>query len=163
MTEAPAPPHGPGVVPLFPAPPTEGRGRRIGVGLGVAGGLVLVICGGGLVAGIGLVSSFSSAANEQAHKVIGDYLDDIRDKHYNQAWAAQCQKERDAESQADFADRVSQDQPIVSYSVGAVDLTSVDPAVPVDVTYRNGQSGKIRVYLGQDRSTGDLQVCGVEE
>jgi hypothetical protein len=158
-----SPPPGPGVVPLFPAPPTEGRGRRIGVGLGVAGGLVLVICGGGVAAGIGLISSFGGALNEQAHAVISDYLDDVRDKHYNQAWAAQCQEQRDAETQAEFADRVSRDDPIKSYSVGDVDLTSVDPAVPVQVIYEDGQAGQLLVHLGQNPKTGDLQVCGVDE
>jgi hypothetical protein len=160
---APAPPPGPGVYPPFPAPPTEGRGRRIGLGLGIGAAVLLLVCGGGIAAVIGLFTVTSSALNEQAHVVVGDYFDDVRAKRYNEAYDAQCQDAKDQESRAEFASRLAEDEPIASYRVGDLSLATVDLAVPVDVTYNNGDTGRLSVYLGQDSSTGGFQVCGVEE
>jgi hypothetical protein len=160
---APAPPHGPGVYPPFPAPPTEGRGLRVGLGLGVGAAVLLLVCGGGIAAAVGLVSVMSRALNEQAHVVVGDYFDDIQARHYNEAYDAQCQDAKQRESPAQFADRVAADEAIVSYHVGNVDLAAVNLSVPVDVRYDNGATGQLNVYLGQDTDTGQFQVCGVEE
>src|SRR6266511_231697 len=128
MTTAPpvpAPPQGPGVVPPFPAPPTEGRGRRIGLGLGI---------GGGIAAAGGLVSVASSALNEQAHVVVGDFFDAVKTKRYAEAYNSQCQDVKDNETQAEFTSRITSTDPIASYRVGDINLTSVDLSVPVDVT-----------------------------
>ena len=160
---APAPPPGPGVYPPFPAPPTEGRGQRVGLGLGIGAGVLLLVCGGGVAAVIGLVSVAGRALNEQVHVVVGEYLDDVRAKRYNEAYDEQCQEAKDAETRVEFAKRVASDRPIASYRVGDMSLATIDFAVPVDVTYDNGDSGQLSVYLGQDPSTRRFQVCGVEE
>jgi hypothetical protein len=159
----PAPPQGPGVYPPFPAPPTEGRGRRIGLGLGIGGAILVLVCGGGVAAVIGLVTVMSSALNEQAHVVVGDFFDAVKAKRYGEAYNAQCQQVKDEETQAEFANRISSGDPIANYSVGDVDLASVDLAVPVQVTYTDGGTGQLQVHLGQDRETGAFQVCGIEE
>ena len=159
----PPPPPGPGVFPPFPAPPTEGRNRRIGLGLGIGGAVLVLVCGGGIAAAAGLVTVMSSALNEQAHVVIREYFDDVRAKRYNEAYDAQCQEVKDQESRAEFASRVAEDQPIVSYRVGDVDIADVNLSVPVDVTYDDGDTGQLYVYLGQNPQTGRFQVCGVEE
>jgi hypothetical protein len=166
MTTAPpvpAPPQGPGVIPPFPAPPTEGRGRRIGLGLGIGGAALLLVCGGGIAAAVGLVSVMSSALNEQAHVVVGEFFDAVQAKKYAEAYNSQCQDVKDNETQAEFTSRITSNDPIASYRVGDVDLTSVDLSVPVDVTYSNGDTAQVQVYLGQDRETGEFQVCGIEE
>jgi hypothetical protein len=159
----PAPPQGPGVVPPFPAPPTEGRGRRIGLGLGIGGAVVLLVCGGGIAAVVGLFSVMSSALNEQAHVVVGDFFDAVKAKRYGEAYNSQCQDVKDQETQAEFTSRITSTEPIESYRVGDIDLTSVDLSVPVDVTYSTGGASQLMVYLGQDRETGEFQVCGIEE
>ena len=161
--EIPAPPQGPGVYPPFPAPPTEGRGRRIGLGLGIGGAVLVLVCGGGVAAAVGLVTVMSSALNEQAHVVVGDFFDAVKAKRYGEAYNAQCQDVKDQETQAEFANRIRSSEPIVSYTVGDVDLASVDLAVPVQVTYSSGTSEQLQVHLGQDRETGAFQVCGIEE
>jgi hypothetical protein len=161
--EVPAPPPGPGVYPPFPAPPTEGRGRRIGLGLGIGGAVLVLVCGGGFAAAVGLVTVMSSALNEQAHVVVGDFFDAVKAKRYGEAYNAQCQDVKDQETQAEFADRIGSSEPIVSYTVGDVDLASVDLAVPVQVTYASGTSDQLQVHLGQNRETGAFQVCGIEE
>ena len=40
----------------FPAPPTEGRRFRIGLGLGIGALVVLLVCGGGVAAAVGLTA-----------------------------------------------------------------------------------------------------------
>jgi hypothetical protein len=161
MTTAPpvpAPPQGPGVFPPFPAPPTEGRGRRIGLGLGIGGGILLLVCGGGVAATIGLFSVMSSALNEQAHVVVGDFFDAVKAKRYGEAYNSQCEDVKNQETQAEFTRRITAIDPIASYTVGDVDLT-----VPVQVTYTDGQTGTLEVYLEQSPDTGEFQVCGVQE
>jgi hypothetical protein len=159
----PPPPPGPGVFPPFPAAPTEGRNRRIGLGLGIGGAVLVLVCGGGIAGVIGLVTVMSRAFTEQAHVVVGQYFEDLRTKDYKTAYDAQCQQERDRESPAEFASRVAEEEPIVYYRVGDVSLTDIDQSVPVDVTYEDGDTGQLSVYLSQNPQTGRFQVCGVEE
>ena len=140
--------------PPFPAPPTEGRNRRVGISLGIAGGVLVLACGGGVAVAFGLVTVTSRALNEQVHVVVRDYFEDVRAKRYNQA--------KDRESRAQFAGRVAQDDPIASYRIGDISLTSLNQSVPVDVTYTDGDTGHLSVYLGQNPQTGRYQVCGVE-
>ena len=109
------------------------------------------------------ISVMGRALNEQAHVVVGAYFDDVQARRYNEAYEAQCQDAKEQESQAEFASRVAADEPIASYRVGDIDLTAVDLAVPVDVTYENGDTGQVQVYLGQNSETGEFEVCGVEE
>jgi hypothetical protein len=163
VSQAPAPPQGPGVVPPFPAPPVEGRGVRIGWGLGIGAGILVLICGGGVAAVVGLVTVAGEALNEQAHVVVGDYYSAVRDKRYAEAYDSQCQEVKDQESQAEFADRFSASNAVTAYQIGDVDFTSVDLNVPVEVTYSGGTSAQVQVHLGQSRDTGEFQVCGVEE
>ena len=158
----PPPPPGPGVHPPFPAPPTEGRNRRIGTSLGLAGGALVLACGGGVAAAVGLVTVTSRALNEQVHVVVRDYLDDVRAKRYNEAYDEQCQQAKDRESRAEFAGRVAEEDPIASYRIGDISLTSLNQSVPVDVTYADGGTGQLYVSLGQNPQTGRYQVCGVE-
>ena len=163
MTSAPAPPSGPGVVPPFPAPPTEGRSLRIGLGVGIGVATLLLVCGGGVAATVGLFSVMGRALNEQAHVVVGHYFEAVKAQRYNEAYRSQCQEVKDRESQSEFTQRITATEPIASYAVGDIDLTSVDLSVPVKLTYVGGDTADLQVYLGQDRETGEFQVCGIEE
>jgi hypothetical protein len=158
----PPPPPGPGVYPPFPAPPTEGRNRRIGISLGIGGGVLALACGGGIAAAIGLVTVTTRALNEQVHVVVREYFDDVRAKRYDEAYDEQCQEAKDRETRSEFADRVAEDDPIASYRIGDISLASLNQSVPVQVTYENGDTGQLYVYLGQNPRTGRYQVCGVE-
>ena len=159
----PEPPPGPGVHPPFPAPPVEGKGLRIGLGLGIGAAVVLLVCGGGIAAVIGLASSMTSALDEQAHVVIGDYFEAIEARKYDEAYGMLCSSERERQTQAEFVSGEQSANQITDHRVGRLDLTAVDLAVPVDVTYADGQSGTVEVYLEQSTDTGQFQVCGVEE
>jgi hypothetical protein len=159
----PDPPQGPGVFPPFPAPPVEGKGLRIGLGLGIGAAVLLLVCGGGIAAVIGLAATMSSALNEQVHVVIGDYFDALEAKKYDDAYGMLCQTEKDRQTQAEFVSSEEAAAPIKSHQVGDLDLAAVDLAVPVQVTYTDGQSGTLQVYLAQSSDTGEFQVCGVQE
>jgi hypothetical protein len=163
VAPVPPPPQGPGVYPPFPTAPTEGRNRRIGLGLGIGGAVLVLVCGGGIAGVIGLVTVMSRALTEQAHVVVGQYFEDVRAKRYNEAYDAQCQEAKDRESRSEFASRVAEDEPIVSYRVGDFSLADINQSVPVDVTYDDGDTGQLSVYLSQSTQTGRFQVCGVEE
>jgi hypothetical protein len=166
MTEAPAvpdPPRGPGVVPPFPAPPTEGRRFRIGLGLGIGALVVLLVCGGGLAALIGLGTVTGRALNEQADVVIGAYIDDLKAKRWAEAYDSLCAETKATTSRAEFTAQAAAAEPIREYDVGDLPLTSVDLAVPVDVTYENGDTARLRAFLGQSRETGQFQVCSLQE
>lgn len=160
---APPAPRGPGVVPPFPAPPTEGRRRRIGLGLGIGAGVLVLACGGGVAALAGLGVVMTNALNEQAKVVIGDYLDDVKAKRFGEAYDSLCAQTRATVTRAEFTSEAQTAEPIQSWQVGDLDLASVDLAVPVRVTYTDGGSGQLNAYLGQNRETGQFQVCSVEE
>jgi hypothetical protein len=159
--QPPPPPQGPGVYPPFPAPPVEGRGRRIGVGLGLGAGVLLLVCGGGVAAAVGLTRVMSSALNEQAEVVVGDYLEALRDREWSQAYDMLCAQAQQEETESQFTSRISTDDPIASWDVGNVDLVQL--AAPVAVTYSDGDTADLRAYLGQNRQTGGFEVCSVEE
>ncbi len=159
--QPPPPPRGPGVFPPFPAPPVEGRGRRVGLGLGLGAGVLLLVCGGGVAAAVGLTQVMSSALNEQADVVVSDYLEALRDREWAQAYDQLCPRAKAQETESQFVSRVSTQDPITSWDVGNVDLVQL--AAPVSVTYADGDRADLRASLGQNRQTGGFEVCGVEE
>jgi hypothetical protein len=157
----PAPPQGPGVYPPFPAPPVEGKGKRIGWGLGIAAGVLVLICGGGSAALAGIVISTSGSLQERAEAAVGDYLDAIEAKRYDDAYDRLCDDAQQDESPAEFQARVAGEQAITRYTFG--DFNLVTMALPVDVTYSGGQSSELEAYLGQDTGTGEFEVCRLGE
>ncbi|RZU52637.1 hypothetical protein EV385_4511 [Krasilnikovia cinnamomea] len=159
----PDPPPGPGVYPPFPAPPVEGRGRRIGLGLGIGAVVLVLVCGGAFAAAVGLGAVMTRAINEQAHVVIGKYFDALEQGKYADAYGMQCESEKQRQTQAEFTAEQSTQDRIQSSDVGDVDLTAVQLTVPVDVTYTDGSTNRLEVYLDQNPDTGEFQVCGVEE
>jgi hypothetical protein len=157
----PPPPPGPGVQPPFPAPPIEGKGRRIGWGLGIGAGVLLLICGGGIAAVIGLGTAASRSLNEQAHKAVSAYLDAVHAQRYDQAYAMLCQQAKNDESAAAFRSRVAEAEPITTYQMG--DLNTINLTVPVEATYQSGATAQLRAYLGQNQNTAALEVCDFGE
>jgi hypothetical protein len=159
--QPPPPPQGPGVFPPFPAPPVEGRGRRVGLALGLGAGVLVLVCGAGVAAAVGLTRVMSSALNEQADVVVGDYLEALRDREWSQAYDQLCPQAKEQETEAQFTSRVSTEEPITAWDVGNVELVQL--SAPVTVTYSDGDRADLRAYLGQNRQTGGFEVCRVEE
>ncbi len=163
MTTAhvPAPPQGPGVYPPFPAPPVEGKGKRIGLGLGIGAGVLVLVCGGGVAAMIGVGVSASKALQERADAAVTQYLDALHDEKYDKAYQLLCDEAQQDESAGEFRSRVSALEPIESYTLGTFNVVTL--SVPVEATYANGDTGELQAYLGQDRDTGDFEVCDLGE
>ncbi|HEX5542083.1 MAG TPA: hypothetical protein VFX60_11070 [Micromonospora sp.] len=154
------PPPGPGVAPPFAAPPTEGRTTRIWLGIGAAALGVLLCCGGGTAAVIGLGVAATQAVKEQARAVVGDYLDAVTDREYGKAYGLLCDAIQRQETPNEFRQRVSAEPRITDYQVGDVRLTD-RVTVPVDVTYVGGTTDLLRFQLEQDNKTGEMEVCGI--
>jgi hypothetical protein len=157
----PPPPPGPGVQPPFPAPPVEGKGKRIGWALGIGAGVMLLICGGGVAAVAGLITSANSALEEQTHKVVTEYLDAVIAERYDKAYSMLCREAKEDESPAEYRVRVSGMEPIVSYTLDKLDL--INFAVPVHAKYDTGETGELEAYLGQNEDTGAFEVCDLGE
>jgi hypothetical protein len=157
----PPPPPGPGVQPPFPAPPVEGKGKRIGWSLGIGAGVLLLICGGGIAAVIGLAASMKGALNERAHKAVTQYLDALDARQYGKAYSLLCRQAKEDETPAQFQDRVGAMQTIQTYQLGNLDLVNL--SVPVEATYANGDTAELEAYLGQNEDTGAFEVCDVGE
>jgi hypothetical protein len=164
MTHAPATPPvppGPGAAPPFPAAPSEGGGTRLGWALGVAGLIVALCCGGGLVAGVGLAVTGVKAINERARVAVGDYLTALKDKRYEDAYHLLCESEQKRQDLARFTSREqSRPEQIESFQLGEVDLRSTDITLPVTEHYTDGATGQVTYLLVQDPKTTALEVCG---
>lgn len=130
------------------------------LGLGVAALAVVLCCGGGAVALVGLFVSSAEAINEQARTVVGDYLEAVRDEKYGQAYQMLCDEARRRESPAEFEERISAGPTVTAYRVGDVAFTD-EITVPVQVTYTGGERDNLRASLDQDTDTGELRVCRI--
>lgn len=157
----PPPPPGPGVQPPFPAPPVEGRGKRIGMSLGITAGVIVLVCGGGVAAIFGLAQSMTKGYTERAQKAVGSYLDALKNQHYDAAYALLCARAQAVESPAQFRTRQAAEQQIVSWSMGDLNFSTFE--LPVDVTYDDGDTASLEADLGQDQTTGALEVCDIRE
>jgi len=159
--QVPAPPPGPGVQPPFPAPPVEGKGKRIGWGLGIGAGVLLLVCGGGVAALIGLGTSISGALDEQAHAAVNGYLNALKAERFDQAYGMLCPDAQDEQTVSEFRTKAEGEEPIVAWKLGTFD--TIYSTVPVEATYRDGDVRDLEASLDQNTSTGEFEVCEVGE
>lgn len=160
MSESAPIPQGPGAAAPFPAPPAEGGGARLGWGLGIAGAILVLCCGGGLTAIIGLVVTQVAAANEQSRAVVGHYLSALRDDKYDEAYDLLCDEEQASLSQDRFETRERSRKKISSYQIGEFDV--YDDSVPVREVYRDGTTDDVKYFLKPDSGDAKLEICGRE-
>ncbi|MEU7752775.1 hypothetical protein AB0B57_30000 [Micromonospora sp. NPDC049101] len=156
---APAPPPGPGVAPPFAAPPTEGRRTRLWIGLGVGALAVVLCCGGGGSAVVGLFVTGVQAVREQARTVTGDYYQALVERNYGRAYEQLCDDAQQRESQPEFERRAAAEPQVAAFRLGEVD--TINLTMPVDVTLDGGGREQQQVILGRDGQTGGVEVCGV--
>jgi hypothetical protein len=153
-------PQGPGAAAPFPAPPSEGGGARLGWGLGIAGAVLVLCCGGGLTAFIGLVVTQVAATNEQSRAVVTRYLDALRDGDYDQAYQLLCDEEQEALTQDRFETRERARKKISSYQIGEFDV--YNDSVPVHEAYSDGTTDEVKYFLKPDSGDAKLEICGRE-
>lgn len=152
-------PAGPGVVPPFAAPPTEGHRARLWLGLGVGALAVLLCCGGGGAAVVGLAVSNAQAIEEQGRTVTDNYYRALVEEDWSKAYDQLCDDAQRRESRPDFEARVATEPHVSGYRVGQVDVQT--RTVPVDVTLAGGKQEAQQVTLAPDQQTGGMEVCGV--
>jgi hypothetical protein len=156
--EAPAPPAGPGVQPPFAAPPSEGRTARVWIGLGVAALAVVLCCGGGLAAGVGLFVTGNAAVNEQAHAAVEEYLQAVGAGRYGHAYRLLCDELRERQSQREFTVRVSEEPRVREYELLRTRVRGSEVVVPANVTYTDGTQDSVDFRVTQEG--GQLRFCG---
>jgi hypothetical protein len=120
---------------------------------------VLLCCGGGGLAIVGLAVSSGQAAQEQGRTVTNNYYRALVDKNWSKAYDQLCADARRRESRPEFEQRVATEPQISGYRVGRVDTQTL--TVPVDVTLVGGKRENQTVTLAPDQQTGAVRVCGV--
>jgi hypothetical protein len=160
VTATPPVPHGPGVQAPFPAPPSEGGGARLGWALGIAGAAIVLCCGGGLLAILGFGITQVAALNEQAHVVVSEYLDDLRDEKYDDAYRLLCDREQAHLTRERFESREKARTRLRDYQVGEFDINS--GKLPVTERYRDGSTDVVTYTFESDPKTAQLEICGRE-
>ncbi len=160
VSDTPPVPQGPGVQAPFPAPPNEGGGARLGWALGIAGAAVVLCCGGGLAVLLGFGITQVAALNEQAHVVVGQYLDDLRDEKYDDAYKLLCDQEQAHLTRERFESLEKGRTPLRDYSIGEFDINT--GKLPVTERYRDGTSEQVTYTFATDPKTAQLEICGRE-
>lgn len=156
----PEPPPGPGVVPPFAAPPTEGRTVRTWLGVGAGALALLLCCGGGGSALFGLAVTSTKAAAEQARVVTGDYYQALQDRQYDRAYQLLCDDVQQHESLTQFERQVGSEPNVTAYQVGEPQVGNT-VVVPVEVTRAGTGTETQHVRLVPDSGGGGLEVCGI--
>ena len=156
LVGVPAPPVGPGVAPPFAVPPRDRDSKRLWIGLGI-GGLVLVLCCVGGIAGIGvLAAGGDSIAKSQASSVVRTFLEAISTEDYAEAYGQLCDEITEKVSQADFERAFSGDK-LESYTVGAVTTTNT---ITVPATLDWQDRGTVEARYTLIPATPVLKICG---
>jgi len=154
----PPPPPGPGVQPPFVAPPIDGVRQRRWLGLGLAAGVVVVLCVGAVV-GIGALGIFGQQmVAERSQAAVSDYLTQLQRREFDKAWNLLCPAEKRRVNTTSF-ERLWQARPQIStFTVGEATIGNT-VVVPAQVDNADGSSAALRFPMEQDSSTGDFQVC----
>jgi hypothetical protein len=156
LVGVPAPPPGPGVAPPFAVPPRDRDSKRLWIGLGI-GGLILVLCCAGGIAGIGvLAAGGDSIARSQASSVVRTFLEAVRGEKYSDAYAELCDQITERVTLADF-ERVYGAEKLESYVVGAVNATDT---ITVDATLTWEDRGTVQARYTLVPAAPVLKICG---
>ena len=161
VEQIPGPPPGPGVRAPFAAPPTERDRKRMWIGLGVGAALLVVCCGGGLVAFIGLVVAQNRAIPAEAAAVVNRYLDDLTHEDYRDAYDQLCGADQSQQSLAEFTARKRAGATIEQYRVGQPRAQQSEVLVPVQLYTSSGSVDSV-FTLVEDQQAGGLRICGGE-
>ncbi|MDT5025434.1 MAG: hypothetical protein QOE61_1860 [Micromonosporaceae bacterium] len=156
---APEPPPGPGVVPPFVAPPTDGTRQRRWLAVGLAGGAALVLCLGGLFGFGGLLIFGSQMVVQESQTAVTSYLTAIKGRNYDVAYNKMCPAERNQISKGEFEHNLGLQPDISSFAV-AQPAVGDQIVVPATINYADGTAQTVQFVVEQDTSTSDFEVCG---
>jgi hypothetical protein len=150
------------------AAPIEGRRVRVGIGLAVAGGLLVLCCGAGGIATVGLLVLGEQAVNEQAQRAVDDYLAAVTERDWERAHEQRCAADRAADPFDEFRSRMAATPEVEQYEVGDLQIEqdsgvfdAGDLTVPADVSYADGTDTVLEIPVEQNPETGEFEVCGL--
>lgn len=155
--DVPAPPPGPGTAPPFAAPPSDRNKRSLWVWLTV-GGLLLVVCCGGSVFGVGaLYVAGVNDAKKQATATVTAYLNAVLEQNWELAHQQLCSPLAERISPSDLASRERR-QRFESYTLDEPKI-----AETVDVLAHLSTSGgeALRLFQLDTEGGGRLSICGI--
>jgi hypothetical protein len=158
----PPPPPGPGVQPPFAAPPTDGARQRRWLAVGLAGGLALLLCVGGLVGLGAIVVLGTQVIRDDATRAVENYLTAVKDRDFDKAYDQLCEATQASTPRAQFTRTQSRNPGISSFTVGDVDLADAI-SVPATIHYDNQTVITVRYLMEQDSRTGGIEVCTEED
>ncbi len=161
VDQIPDPPPGPGVRTPFSAPPTERDRRRMWLGLGLGGVLLLVCCGGGIAGFVGLVVAQNKAIPTEATAVVTRYLDDLTHEDYRDAYDQLCGAHQGQESLPEFTARQRSSPTLSEFTVQPPRIGQSEVIVPADL-YTSAGSDTREFILVEDQQAGGLRICGGE-
>jgi hypothetical protein len=154
----PIAPPGPGVIPPFAAPPAEGHGRRLGIGIAIGAVVLVLCCGGGIAGFVGLVVTQANQRERDARTVVTSYMNDWRKQDYAAAYQLLCSDQRDQVTVGEFTADIDQDT-VVEFTVSDPEAQADAIVVPVHVTFDDG-SFTDPVFQVVVDSDGNSKVCG---
>jgi hypothetical protein len=152
-----APPTGPGVVPPFAAPPTDGIRRRMWIGLSAGAAALVLCCVGGVGGFIALGATAERARTNAATKVVTDFLTAWEHSDFPGAYQLLCEDTRDQVSLADFTSELSTRQ-LSSFSLDDPDLSTSVAIVPAQLRFSGGGIDDER-YPVTVNNEGRSEVC----
>jgi hypothetical protein len=158
----PPPPPGPGVQPPFAAPPTDGTRQRRWLAVGLAGGLALLICVGGLVGLGAIVVLGTQVVRDDATRAVENYLTAVKDRDFDKAYDQLCEATQAKTTRAQYARAQSRRPGISSFTVGTVDLADAI-MVPATIRYVDQTVVTVHYLMEQDSRTGGIEVCTEED
>lgn len=149
---------GPGVIPPFAAPPREGHGRRLGIGITIGAVVFVLCCGGGVLGFGGLVVATTDSRLNQAQKVVTSYMNDWRKQDYSAAYQLLCSDQQDQVTVSEFASNLDSNV-VVEFTVAKPAVRNSVIDVPVGVTFDDGSTADpiFEVVVDSDQST---KICG---
>lgn len=126
----------------------------------MAGLAVVLCCGGGLAAMVGLVITANVAINEQAHTAVEDYLQAVGAARYDEAYGLLCDELRERESMREFAEQAASEPRVSQYELHQTRVENDgDVVVPADVRYDNGTQAEVEYVVSQE-DNGEIRYCG---
>jgi hypothetical protein len=154
----PPPPPGPGVAPPFAAPPSERSRKRMWIGLGVAGLVLVVCCAGGLF-GVGVYAvANNDLASRQATTVVTQYLDALHAEDYRTAQAKLCDDLAQRTPVAQVAEQARR-EPFTAYRLDPPQVAQT-AEVTAHLTGPDGQPFT-HTYTVEPADTGEWRICGI--
>jgi hypothetical protein len=162
VTHIPPPPPGPGVQTPFATPPTERDRKRLWIGLGIGGALLVLCCGGGLF-GLGAFAiNRADSLRSTAESVVTQYLEDTRRQNFDAAFDLLCAQEQSKFGHGDFAAMIRSRGRIAGFRVGTAMITGTTVIVSAAVDFESGPTRYPTYSLVEEQEPGNLRICGGE-